>query len=185
MFLAGDKWKDCLHMVNRLMMVNISQEPDTFCLKLHTSGVFSVKSMYSDLVNHGQPFHLKFIWKLKVPLKIEFFMWYLDRRVILTKENLQKRRRQGCTKCYFWGNEESIQHLFLDCPLAKLSWHTIHISFNLPTPTSSTNLFGNWLKGVHPKLKAQIRVGVCALLWAIWNCRNGCVFNMTKIPKKF
>jgi hypothetical protein len=27
------------------------------------------------------------------------------------------------------------------------------------------------------KSKEQIRTGICALMWAIWNCRNDMVFN--------
>ena len=137
--------------------------------------------MHADLINDGQPFHHKYIWKMKVPLKIKILMWYLDRKVIPTKDNLKKRDWQGCTKCCFC-DVESIPHLFLQCPLSKLLWRTVHITFNLPPTTSSTNMFGNWLVGVHPKLKSQIRVRICALLWAIWNTRNDCIFNRTKVP---
>ena len=53
-------------------------------------------------------------------------------------------------------------------------------TFNIVTPANSTNMFGNWLDGVEKDLKAQIRVGACALLWAIWNTRNDFVFNKSK-----
>jgi hypothetical protein len=33
----------------------------------------------------------KQLWKLKVPLKIKIFMWYLKKEVILTKDNLVRR----------------------------------------------------------------------------------------------
>ena len=69
--LTEDKWTDWLNLVERLMMVNLSHEPDTFRWKLTTSGAFTVKSMYTDLINDGQPFHHKYIWKMKVPLKIK------------------------------------------------------------------------------------------------------------------
>jgi hypothetical protein len=29
------------------------------------------------------------------------------------------------------------------------------------------NLFGNWLKGIPQKDLIQVRVGVCAIIWAI------------------
>jgi hypothetical protein len=54
------------------------------------------------------------------------------------------------------------------------------MAFNIIPPTNITNLFGNWLAGVAKKDKAQIRVGVCALLWAIWNIRNDYIFNNAK-----
>jgi hypothetical protein len=37
------------------------------------------------------------------------------------------------------------------------------------------------LNGVAKKDKGHIRVGVCALLWAIWNVRNDFVFNKIKL----
>jgi hypothetical protein len=36
----------------------------------------------------GAPFNHKLIWKLKVPLKIKTFLWYLQQGVVLTKDNL-------------------------------------------------------------------------------------------------
>uniref|UniRef100_A0A453NTT0 Reverse transcriptase zinc-binding domain-containing protein n=1 Tax=Aegilops tauschii subsp. strangulata TaxID=200361 RepID=A0A453NTT0_AEGTS len=72
---------------------------------------------------------------------------------------------------------ETIKHLFLDCPLAKLLWRTIHIAFNVSPPISIDTLFGTWLTGVESNIAGHIRIGICALLWAIWNCRNDIIFN--------
>ena len=59
------------------------------------------------------------IGKLKLPLKIKVFLWYLYKGVILTKDNLARRQWQGDTKCCFCSFEESIQHLLFDCHYAK------------------------------------------------------------------
>jgi hypothetical protein len=56
------------------------------------------------------------------------------------------------------------------------------MTFGLAPPKNITNLFGNWLKGIPKNDLVQIRVGVCAIIWAIWNTRNDWVFNE---PKKF
>ena len=72
-----------------------------------------------------------------------------------------------------------IKHLFFDCPFARVLWRTVHIAFNITPPTSVNALFGTWLNGVEPDLARRIRVGVCALLWTIWTCRNDLVFNRT------
>jgi hypothetical protein len=40
------------------------------------------------------------------------FAWYLRRGVILTKDNLVKCNWQGCMKCFFYHEEETIKHLF-------------------------------------------------------------------------
>jgi hypothetical protein len=44
------------------------------------------------------------------------------------------------------------------------------------------NTFGNWLNGVPKKDKEHIRVGVCALFWAIWTVRNDFIFNKKNFP---
>jgi hypothetical protein len=73
------------------MDINLTAEPDRFVWRLTTSGVFTVKSMYLDYLNGHTKFLKKYIWKMKVPLKIKIFMWFLNRKVILTKDNLAKR----------------------------------------------------------------------------------------------
>jgi hypothetical protein len=51
----------------------------------------------------------------------------------------------------------------------------------MPPPTNITNMFGNWIKGMASKTNARIRIGVCALVWAIWNCRNDIIFNRATV----
>jgi hypothetical protein len=138
--------------------------------------------MYDDYMNGQTRFHKKYLWKLKVPLKIRIFMWFLYKKVILTKDNLAKRRWNGCKKCVFCDSQETIDHLFITCPFARLVWRVVHFTFNIPPPANVTNMFGNWLNGVDKKTKVRIRVGVCALVWAIWNCRNDVVFNRAVTP---
>ena len=163
------------------MFIQLSQDDDSFTWKLTESGLFSVKSMYADLMNGHTRFLHKYLWKLKVPLKINIFMWFLHRKVLLTKDNLAKRNWTGCTKCVFCQLEETVEHLFITCLFAKHIWRLIHFTFSIHPPTSITNLFGNWLHGIDSKTKAIIRIGVCAFLWAIWNCRNDVVFNNTEV----
>jgi hypothetical protein len=58
----------------------------------------------------------------------------------------------------------------------------VHFTFNIPPPVKITNLFGNWLNGIDKKTKERIHVGVCALVWTIWNCQNEVVFNRCANP---
>jgi hypothetical protein len=67
----------------------------------------------------------KKLWKLKVPLKIMFFFWYLRRGVVFTKDSLAKLNWQGSVLCCFCHKDETIQHLFFDCPLARSIWSII------------------------------------------------------------
>ena len=104
-------------------------------------------------------------------------MWFVHKEVILTKDNMVKWRWVGSSWCCFCDQNETIKHLFLDCPLAKLLWCSVHIAFNVTPPNSIHTLFGTWLNGVETNIARHIRIGVCALLWAIWNCGNDMVFN--------
>jgi hypothetical protein len=101
-------------------------------------------------------------------------------RVILTKDNVIIQNWNGNESCCFYDHKKSIQHLFFECPLAKIIWHIIHMTFRLAPPKNVTNIFENWLKGIPKNDLIQIRVGVCAIIWAIRNTRNDWVFNKSK-----
>lgn len=61
----------------------------------------------------------KEIWKAKIPPKIKIWMWLISKNAILTKDNLIKRNWHGDKYCAFCSQEESIQHLMFDCPMAS------------------------------------------------------------------
>ena len=107
-------------------------------------------------------------------------MWFLNIKVLLTKDNLAKRRWQGCTKCSFCGSEETVEHLFIECPFVKIIWTVVYSTYNITPPSNITNMFGNWLNGVDKQTKARIRIGVSAICWSIWNCRNNLIFNIAR-----
>jgi hypothetical protein len=175
--LTGNKWYRWLHLVSRIMDITLTEVEDFFVWDLTSTGVYSVKSFYLNHMNSDIQFLHKYIWKLKVPLKIRIFMWFLHRKVILTKDNLFKRKWKGDSACCFCNQAETIQHLFFSCPLAQIIWRIVHFALNIPAPSSIDHMFGNWLTGANKSEKRNIRVGACALLWAIWNTRNDYIFN--------
>jgi hypothetical protein len=112
------------------------------------SGRFSVKSIYLDMLNDNTVFLRKYIWKMKFPLKIRIFMWFVYQKEILTKDNLKKRNWQGSSRCCFCDHEETVQNLFIDCPFIKIIWTIVHMAFNITPPNSIDHLFGTWLNGI-------------------------------------
>ena len=102
--LAGNRWEAWLHLVRRLMDVHLSQQPDQLRWKLTRNGVFSVKSMYVDIINSGIIPRSLHIWKVKVPLKIKVFMWFVHKQVILTKDNLANRN---------WNREDVVSAIMM------------------------------------------------------------------------
>jgi hypothetical protein len=111
--LTGFRWERWLHLVSRLMAVSLSSEQVKFVWSLTTSCVFTVKSMYLDYMNGHTKYLKKYIWKMKVPLKIKIFMWFFHRKVILTKDNLLERNWNGNTSCCLCDKNETIQYFFL------------------------------------------------------------------------
>ena len=104
-------------------------------------------------------------------------MWYLKRGLILSKDNLLRRNWNGNKLCCFCSSDETIQHLFFDCHVAKFLWRVVHYTFDLSPPQSITHLFGNCLRSVGTKLKRKLLTGASALCWAIWLSRNDIVFD--------
>jgi hypothetical protein len=54
------------------------------------------------------------------------------------------------------------------------------MTFGLEPPKNVSNLFGNWLKVIPKEDLSKIRVGVCAVIWAVWKTRNDFIFNKPK-----
>lgn len=66
-------------MLKILASQQVSNQPDQICWCLEKNEIFSVRSYYQFLFNKGtggfNNFHLKQIWKTKVPLSVAFFAW--------------------------------------------------------------------------------------------------------------
>jgi hypothetical protein len=122
------------------------------------------------------------IWKLKLPLKIKIFLWYLERGVILNKDNLIQRNWRGGKQCVFCSQPESIQHLFFDCHFAKFIWTAVQISFNIQKPLSVLHLFNDWTSSMSRNMRKLLLTCTATLIWAIWTSRNDIVFD--NIPTK-
>jgi hypothetical protein len=56
--LNNNRWLQWMNLCQRLITVSLNNEPDVFCWKLTDSGLFSVKSMYLDMMN-GHAIYLR------------------------------------------------------------------------------------------------------------------------------
>ena len=116
--------------------------------------------MYQKLINQQVPFRHKYIWKLKIPLKIKIFLWYLLKGVLLTKDNLAKKNWDGSHKCYFCNCNETIQHLFFDCHRAKNFRRVVALATSIPPPSSVVHMSSTWLLDIGAKQRKLILVGL-------------------------
>jgi hypothetical protein len=98
-----------------LSLVNIQLQPvhDVFRWNQHENGKCLVASMYNALIRPELPIDKNSnnkLWKLKRPLRIKIFGWYLCKGVILAKDNLAKRIWNGSRTCVFYHHDETIKH---------------------------------------------------------------------------
>ncbi len=174
--LTGAKLAAWHNLWPRIADLVLTQEQDEFRWNLTPNGVFSVNSLYLALVHTGIPNINRRIWKIKVPLKVKIFLWYLRRGVTLTKDNLVKRKWKGSKKCCFCPKNETIQHLLFQCHLTRLVWSVIHLAYNLQPPQNMTHMFGRWFICVPKDMRNLVLMGATALCWSIWLSRNGVIF---------
>ena len=89
--LTGVNLRDWMYLGHRVANIQLGDNKDIGIWQLHKSGQFSVRSMYSALLDVRVLPINKPVWKLKIPLKVNFFIWLLHHGIILTKDNLAKR----------------------------------------------------------------------------------------------
>jgi hypothetical protein len=148
-------------------------EKDLFVWSLTMSRNFSVKSMYLDLLDDGTK-----VWKMKVPLKIKVFMWFLHRKFILTKDNLTKWIGHGMKHIVFVITWNPYNIFSLSAPLLR-SYGASYIWLSIWHLLRMLQIYlGIWLEGIPKKDLVHIRVGVCAVIWTLWNTINDLIFNI-------
>jgi hypothetical protein len=81
-------WND---LVRQILHVRLNYQKDVFIWNLHQNGIYIVHSLYLALINNGIANINKQLWRVKIPLKIKIFMWYMKKEVILMKDKLARR----------------------------------------------------------------------------------------------
>jgi hypothetical protein len=153
--LRGNVLNKWLELVIKIINEKLSAQEDVFMWGLGDRKKFTVNSMYSDIMKQqGIPSNCSF-WELRIPLKIKIIMWHWWKGVILTKDNLAKRKWKGGVKCCLCNSSETIQHLFFDCHLARNIWNLVFITFGIQPPTSVSHLLGSWLRGFSKSPRSQ------------------------------
>jgi hypothetical protein len=99
------------NLVGMVAHIRLNGATDSFIWGFHQNGIFSVKSMYNALIADTRVVYSRTLWRLKIPLGIKIFMWYFNREVMLTKDNLARRNWNGNKLCSLCSQQETIHHL--------------------------------------------------------------------------
>lgn len=109
-------------------------------------------------------------------------MWLASKHKILTKDVLLTKGWQGSPLCLFCHHQESVNHIFITCPVAKQVWFWMG---------KSQHYFIQWntmediieFSFTLPKTEQQAFLMVfSAICWTIWKHKNELCFTNTQ-PK--
>ncbi|RVX09397.1 GTP-binding protein TypA/BipA-like [Vitis vinifera] len=161
---------------------------DSRAWSLSSPGLFSVKSFFLALSKVSNPLLFlpaKFLWSSKVPSKVKTLAWLVAHGKVNTNDKLQLRRPykalcpQWCILCK--GNGESIDHIFLHCPVTIGLWHRL---FNLVglvwVPLGSLeDMLVITFKGLGNSLRGKTLWQIACLtsIWMVWQERNNRIFE--------
>jgi hypothetical protein len=103
--------------------IELNCEEDVLHWALEPSGKSSTKSLYKLMANKGVTDHIMTeLWSVKLPLKINIFLWVLWHDRVQTGEQLKKRNGKGSENCKYCGKLETREHLFFNCTVAQIIW---------------------------------------------------------------
>jgi hypothetical protein len=115
------------------------------------------------------------IWKVKVPLRVSFFVWTTTLRRTLTMDNLRRKCIIVvglCSMCKHSG--ESVNHLFLHCEVAQVLWSMVFSLFVVTwvMPEGVLELLACW-HSQQGNISAEVwRIVPLCVMWIIWRERN-------------
>ena len=90
-----------LELVNKVYSFHFENTQDKIIWKWNGNGKFATNSVY-DRISRCQPRGcFKHIWKSRLPYKIKIFTWLLENKVVLTRENMV-RKKMAWQPCMFF-----------------------------------------------------------------------------------
>lgn len=166
----------CPEDVQRIVKTLVNREvEDEWYWRHELRGCYSVRSGYR-LQSLTQPSSSNFsawgkIWKLGVTPKIRNLLWRCAKDILPVRTNLRKRRMNVTAECPLCSSaEETIIHIFLECPAVSPVWIAAGINTG-PTATC----FAGWLESWLTNSNDRITQKMADILWFIWCARNDAV----------
>jgi hypothetical protein len=136
------------------------------------SGNFSVKKAYQCISGQSilHPVY-KWLWQCSCQNKHKVFFWLLIKARLSTRELLRRHYQISTVLCN-GSIEESLIHLFFDCPFATQCWAWINVQVD-----QSADPIQN-LDNFKVQLQVPFFMEIIVLMsWTIWKIRNDMIFR--------
>jgi len=182
--LNQQEFREWERLVELLTSVSLGEGRDIMCWALEKSGKYSTRSFYKAITFGGvENKFLMGIWKTRIPLKIQIFLWMVYHDRIQAVVQLKKRNWDGAVECKLCGEIETSDHILFQCPVALFLWVFLKQTFGWAAYPSS---FGALMENLLLNNKGRVRhlyLFLCAgALWTLWKTRNDLVFNAKIVP---
>ncbi|KAK6160450.1 hypothetical protein DH2020_003831 [Rehmannia glutinosa] len=156
---------------------------DVLTWVLNPNGRYSVKSGYklarqianadSASSSRNVPWVWQWIWNLKVPPKIQIFIWKAMHGIIPTKANLLRRACDIyplCGRCH--NTEETMEHALRDCPWSQFYWKASPLRISDHILKKSHATISDMIMEISKVKNEEYAALFAVLLWALWYSRN-------------
>src|SRR4051794_41111561 len=117
------QWYELEAIANSIIFTNTS---DALIWQFEEKGVYTTSSLYAIINNGGvTPIYIPSVWQLHIPPRVHIFLWLLAHKKLMTRDNMKRRHLHKLEDCIFCSEEESIDHLFFECIVARQIWPVI------------------------------------------------------------
>lgn len=99
-------------------------------------------------------------------------MWLLTQNRILIKDNLLDKEWTGSTQCHFCTQEETVDHLFIQCPFVRQIWFWLGDCQDLFSTWHSIDDIMTFVYSLSLRQQQSFLVAFSALAWCVWKQRN-------------
>eukprot|EP00253_Pinus_taeda_P024814 PITA_24814 len=143
------------------------------------NGLLSLKNSLAPMKGWGEPeWWAKQIWKLKCPAKARIFLWCLLKKKFPSWDILQSRFMYGPGRCPLCKiEEESINHLFLQCLETAKIWREVEKLLNKSFQWGNGNLDEAWSNWWQHYPNGNLRNLPPTICWGVWLARNRAIFQ--------
>ncbi|CAN1793057.1 Putative ribonuclease H protein At1g65750 [Linum perenne] len=174
-------------VVKQILLIPLGPEgyPDKFIWHLESTGKFTVKSCYRYLRSVAEPQNQpvadsskklwKWLWHLKLPPKIQFFLWRVCRNALPTKLSLFRRNCGSTSFCVTCNaEEETVEHLLFHCAVSRSFWQLVAPAIQCPQVHDSIS---SWFTRIASSVSSITATEIGFTAWYIWKMRNEVIFQ--------